>query len=162
MDTELEGVVGRRVDLFGPTVEFLTSASNAEVFCVLKGVIPPGVFVPLHSHADMEDFYVISGEVLAVRQGANGYETTVRGAGDYVRVPSGVRHGWRNVSSEPFVSLIITTPTLGKFLLEAGRPIAEAAQPPTSDDFARFANLSAKYDYWNAGPEENATVGIRL
>jgi quercetin dioxygenase-like cupin family protein len=163
MDAEMDAKVGERVDLFGPSVEFLTPTSDAKgAFCVLRGVIPPGVSVPLHSHADIEDFYVISGEALALRQGARGYESTAHKTGDYVRVPCGVRHGWRNVSSEPFVSLIITTPTLGQFFLEAGRPIEQASQPPTSEDFARLANTSAKYGYWNAGSEENAAVGIAV
>jgi quercetin dioxygenase-like cupin family protein len=155
--------VGQRVDLFGPTVEFLTPTSEANgAFCVLRGVIPPGVSVPLHSHADIEDFYVVSGEVLAVKQAAHGYVSTACKAGDYVRVPSGAPHGWRNVSNEPFVALVITTPTLGKFFLEAGRPVEQASQPPTPADFARLASLSAKYGYWNAGSEENAAAGIRI
>ena len=158
-----QDVIGQRIDLFGPSVEFLTSPYDPQKdFCVLRGIIPPGGAAPLHSHRDVEDFYVISGEVLALRKGAHGYESIACKAGEYIRVPSGVPHGWRNVSSEPFVTLVITTPTLGKFFLEAGRPIEEAPQPPTSDDFARFANVSAKYGYWNASPEENAAAGIRL
>ena len=96
-----------------------------------------------------------------MKQGEHGYESTACKAGDYIRVPSGVRHGWRNVSGEPFVALIITTPTLGKFFFEAGRPVEQASHPPTSEDFARMVNISAKYRHWNAGPEENAAVGIR-
>lgn len=42
MDAEMDGVVGRRLDLFGPTVGFLTPPSEAETFCVLRGTIPPG------------------------------------------------------------------------------------------------------------------------
>lgn len=163
MEAGIDAKVGERIDLFGPSLEFLTPTSDAKgAFCVLRGMIPPGVSVPLHSHADIEDFYVISGEALALRQAAQGYATAAHKTGDYVRVPSGVRHGWRNVSSEPFVSLIITTPTLGKFFLEAGRPVGQASQPPTLEDFARLANISAKYGYWNATPEENAAVGIRV
>jgi quercetin dioxygenase-like cupin family protein len=154
MDAEMESVIGRCVDLFGPSVEFLTSPYDPEKgFCVLRGTLPPGGAAPLHSHRDSEDFYVISGEALALRQGAHGYDSIARQAGDFIRVPSGARHGWRNVSSEPFVALIVTTPTLGRFFLEAGRPIEQASQPPTSDDFARFANVSARYGYWNADPE---------
>jgi hypothetical protein len=42
------------MELFGPTVEFLTSPQEAQNgFCVLLGTIPPGVFVPPHSHADI-------------------------------------------------------------------------------------------------------------
>jgi uncharacterized RmlC-like cupin family protein len=127
---------------------------------MLRGTIPPSVSVPLHSHADVEDFYVVSGEVLAVKQGEHGYESILCRAGDHVRVPGSMRHGWRNVSSEPSALLIVTTPTLGRFFVEAGRPIEQASEPPTSDDLARLANVSAKYGYWNAAPEENAAVGI--
>jgi hypothetical protein len=48
---------GPRLDLFGPSVEFLTSPKDAnQNFRVLRGVIPPGLAVPLHSHPDVEDF----------------------------------------------------------------------------------------------------------
>jgi quercetin dioxygenase-like cupin family protein len=51
-------------------------------------VIPPGVSVPLHSHPDTENFFVISGEVQALRQGAQGYEWIVAKAGDHLHVPA--------------------------------------------------------------------------
>jgi uncharacterized RmlC-like cupin family protein len=162
LHAELEGVVGRRIDLFGPTVEFLSTPSATEAFCALRGTIPPGAFVPLHSHADVEDFYVVSGEALALRQCARGYESALCGAGDHVRLPGGVRHGFRNVSSEPFVSLVVTTATLGSFFLEMGRPLEQASLPPAPEDFVRRVSVAAKYGYWLASPEENAAVGIRL
>jgi hypothetical protein len=50
MSTEMNPTTGLRVDLFGPTVEFLTSPQEASIdFCVLRGVTPSGVSVPLHS-----------------------------------------------------------------------------------------------------------------
>ena len=167
MSTEINPTTGLRVDLFGPTVEFLTSPQEASIdFCVLRGVIPPGVSVPLHSHPDTEDFFVISGEVHALRQGTQGYEWIVAKAGDYLHVPTGARHGWRNVSSEPLVAFIITTRRLGQFFQEVGRPVASTPQSVTAEDLAHFlahyATVSAKYGYWDATPEENAAVGIRL
>jgi uncharacterized RmlC-like cupin family protein len=96
--------------------------------------------------------------VQAWRQGADGYEWIDGKAGDYVHVPSGARHAWRNVSSEPNVALIITTPKLGRYFLEAGRPLSAARQPITSEDIARLAAISAKFGYWDATPEENAAV----
>ena len=65
MDAETDLMVGQRIDLFGSSVEFLTPTSGAEAFCVLGGTILPGGSVSLHSHADVEDFYVVSGEILA-------------------------------------------------------------------------------------------------
>jgi quercetin dioxygenase-like cupin family protein len=165
--TEINPTTGLRVDLLGPTMEFLTSPQEASIdFCVLRGVIPPGVSVPLHSHPDTEDFFVISGEVQALRQGTQGYEWIAVKAGDHLHVRSGARHGWRNVSSEPLVAFIITTPRLGQFFQEVGRPVASTPQPVTAEDVAHFlahyATVSAKYGYWDATPEENAAVGIRL
>ena len=167
MTTEINPARGRRVDLMGPTVELLTSPQEAGIdFCLLRGVIPPGVSVPLHSHPDTEDFIVISGEVQALRQATAGYEWIEVKAGDHVHVPGNTRHAWRNTNGAPFVTYIITTPTLGNFFQEVGRPIGSTDQlVPAADvaDFlARYASAAAKYGYWNATPEENAAVGIYL
>jgi len=78
-------------------------------------------------------------------------------------VPANARHAWRNVSEEPLVNLIITTKRLGRFFQEAGRPATGTRQPPpTPEELTRFAAISAKDGYWNATPEENAAVGIKL
>jgi quercetin dioxygenase-like cupin family protein len=163
MSTEINATTGLRLDLLGPTVEFLTSPQEPSIdFCVLRGVIPPGVSVPLHSHPDTEDFFVISGEVQALRQGPQGYEWVAVKAGDHLHVPCGARHGWRNVSSEPLVGFIMTTTRLGQFFQEVGRPVASTPQPVTAENLAHFLTVSAKYGYWNATPEENTAVGIRF
>ena len=165
--TEINPATGLRVDLMGPTVEFLTSPQEAGIdFCLLKGVIPPGVSVPLHSHPDTEDFIVIAGEVQALRQRTSGYEWIELKAGDHVHVPGNAQHAWRNTASAPFVTYIITTPKLGKFLQEVGRPIGSTDQPVTAEDIAdfvaRFQSVAEKFGYWNGTPEENAAVGIYL
>ena len=77
-------------------------------------------------------------------------------------MPSGARHCWRNVSSEPLVAFIITTTRLGQFFQEVGRPVVSTPQPVTVEDLAHYETVSAKYGYWNASPEENAAVGIRF
>jgi quercetin dioxygenase-like cupin family protein len=63
------GTTHEPFDFYGPVLEFLTLPEEAENdFCVLRGVIPPGIAVPLHSHPDTETFFVISGEVLALKR----------------------------------------------------------------------------------------------
>ena len=156
---------GLRVDVLGPTVEYMLPPDEArDSFCVLKGVIPPGGVVPLHSHPDVEDYVVISGEIQGLRlsQDAHSHEWIVGKAGDYMHVPGGAPHAWRNVSAEPVVTLIFTTPKIGRFFQEIGRPVTPTPQPVTPEDLAHFAAVSATYGYWNATPEENATVGISL
>ena len=46
------------LDVLGPTVEFLVLPSESTAgYCIMKGTIPPGVSVPLHSHPDDEIFF---------------------------------------------------------------------------------------------------------
>jgi quercetin dioxygenase-like cupin family protein len=163
MSIEKNPTTGQVVELFGPTLEFLTLPEDAlNDFCVLKGTIPPGVFVPLQAHPDTEDFLLISGSVEGLKPDAEGYEWIAAKAGDYIHVPGSAKHARRNVSSEPVVMLIITTKRLGQFVQETGRPVTGAPQPVTPEALARFAAVSARYGYWNATPEENAAVGIHL
>jgi quercetin dioxygenase-like cupin family protein len=163
MELEKNPTTGQVVDLFGPTVEFLTSPQDEHNdFCVLKGTIPPGGFVPLHTHADTEDFLILSGSMEGLRRDPQGYKWISANAGDYIHKPGGAQHAWRNVSRAPAVSLMITTPKLGRFFQEVGRPVTGTPLPPTPEELARFAAVSARYGYWNATPAENAAVGIQM
>lgn len=150
---------GLTVDVFQTTVEFLTTENG---FSVLRGVVPPGVIVPIHSHPDVEDFIVIAGSVQCLKQDAEGYEWITAKAGDYVHVPGNARHAWRNISNEPSIQLIITTNKMERFFREAGKPRGGIFQPPTPEELAKFAALSATYGYWLATPEENAAVGMHV
>ena len=85
MSLEKNPTTGLVLEFFGPTVEFLTSPEDEQNdFCVLKGTIPPGVSVPLHSHPDTEDFLVISGSVEGLRHDAGGLQVD-RGEGRRLR-----------------------------------------------------------------------------
>ena len=78
-------------------------------------------------------------------------------------MPGNARHAWRNVSGKPLLNLIITTKRLGRFFQRGGETRDGAPRPPpTSEELARFAAISAKYGYWNATPEENAAIGIQM
>jgi len=162
LDDVAERSHGEVIDLpDGATVEFLTPPDAAGGFCVMRGVIPPGGIVPLHSHADAEAFLVLSGTKQVLLHGAAGPEWHRVQAGDYIDVASGTPHAWRNDSDQPVVDLLITTNRLGQFFREMRRP-AGATGPPTPDDLARLGALAQKYGYWTATPEENAAVGIYL
>lgn len=152
---------GAVLDLFGPTVEFLTAPNGRDPLCVMRGVVPPGAIVALHSHGDAETFFVISGSKEVLVEGGAGLEWHRVNAGDYVDIASGSPHAWRNDTSEPAVDLIVTTRRMGRFFQEVGRP-AEDAGPPSPEDLGRFAAVAATYGYWLATPEQNAAVGIEL
>ncbi|OBI20455.1 MULTISPECIES: cupin domain-containing protein [unclassified Mycobacterium] len=147
------------LEVFGPVVEFMTPPDEDQL-CVMRAVIPPGVLVPLHSHNDFEDFYILAGSHQVLVEVGGGLQWRDAQAGEYVRVPGDVPHAHRNVSREPAVDLIITTARMGRFFREVGRPVGSA--PPTTREVARFVEVAARYGYRLATPDENAAVGITV
>jgi len=149
------------LDVLGPTVEFLTDPLERGLqYCVIKGTIPPGVPVPLHSHRDPETFYVVSGSV-QTRVGDRDWQTVT--SGQCLHIPGQVKHAHRNVTDQPVVEIVVTTPSLGRFFSEVGRHAAQGtAVPPSPRDLARFAEIADKYGHWLASPAENEAIGIHL
>jgi mannose-6-phosphate isomerase-like protein (cupin superfamily) len=129
----------------GATAEILTPLGD-RMPCVLRGTIPAGGVVPLHSHADPETFLMTDGEI----EGFLGGEWARREAGDVHHVPGHARHAWRNVSRGPAEMFLVTTGTLARFFREV------AADPDS------FLEISDRYGYWNATPEENAAIGLTV
>ena len=153
---------GMSFDVLGPVVEFLTSPDGQGEPCVMKGTIPPGAVVPLHSHPDSEAFFVIAGTQQVLTKSATDVAWHEVQAGDYVYIAPGTPHAWRNDSEDPVIDLIVTTPPLGRFFQEAGKPTDGASLPPSPGDLARMVAVAAKYHYWLGSVEENAAVGINL
>ena len=146
-----DGTRNRAVDMLGPAVEFLTEPQPQGSFCVMRGVLPPGMTVPLHSHDDAEDFLVLAGIHQVLLQGPDGLEWAEARAGDYVHIPAGTPHAHRNTSPHPAVDLVITTARLGQFFAEAGRPVTGPPQPPPApSDVARFTALAGRYGHTRA------------
>jgi quercetin dioxygenase-like cupin family protein len=150
-------------DILGAIVEFLTPP-DAAVYCVIKGTIPAGQVVPLHSHTDDETFYVHSGRVEVLSERGAKLEWQTVKAGDSIHIPADAKHAFRNSFSEPVVQLITTTPRLGRFFREVGKPFSPAMpqRAPTPEEIERFTRVAAEYRHWLANPEENAAVGISL
>jgi quercetin dioxygenase-like cupin family protein len=103
-----EGTYGV-LDVFGPTLEFLILPEQADGgYCAMTGTIPPGGSVPLHSHPDIESFFLVSGAVRVMSQREDSFEWLDVRRGEFVSVPSNAKHAWQNTSSGPAVQLIIT------------------------------------------------------
>jgi len=151
------------LDVLGPTLQLLTPLGEGDDLpCVMRGVIPPGVIVPLHRHPEPETFFGISGEIEGFAQSAHGARWTCIKPGNVFHVPGGAQHAFRNFGREPAVSLVVSTSRLGRFFSEVGIPAGLAARPPFAAQVRRFLDVAARYGYWNATPEENAAIGLAL
>ncbi len=154
-----------KYDFFGPTLEFLTSPSDEDAaYCIMKGTIPPGTAIPIHSHPDDESFYILSGTARVLTETNNKLRWEEVRAGDLVHVHQSTKHAWKNDSVDPIVVVATTTPTLGKFFQEVGRPIIPGIRllPPTPDELQNFVRVSMKYGHWMGSPQENADLGISM
>jgi mannose-6-phosphate isomerase-like protein (cupin superfamily) len=130
----------------GATVETLTPVGDG-LPCVLRGSIPAGGIVPLHCHADPETFIMIGGEMESYLRD----EWSRIVAGEILHVPGHAHHAWRNVSRAAAEMWLVTTGKMARFFRDvAGRSPDE------------FLELSERYGYWNATPEENAAIGLTV
>jgi quercetin dioxygenase-like cupin family protein len=150
---------GPTLDCFGGYIQILSKATD---FWVLRGIVPPGSVVPMHSHDDAEDFFILSGSQQVLVGDGDDMTWVDATAGDYIRVPGQAVHAHRNVTDRPAIDLVVTTARLGRFFEEIGRPITADHQPPTDEEVAAFVEKSIEYGYQLATPEENAAYGIEL
>lgn len=148
-------------DAGGARLRFLahSEVTGDEHMGVLSGSVWPGLIVPLHSHEDVELFYIQSG-VLEHFQEAVGW-VTVR-QGDLVIVRGSVKHAWRNSTENLAEVLVFTWGRLCKWLEGLTRPFdpSQPPAPPTPEYLQRLVASTINYGYWTATPEENAAIGL--
>jgi quercetin dioxygenase-like cupin family protein len=139
-----------------PMNEYLTEVSNNEVdYCVIRCSLPAGAVVPMHSHAERETFYVLSGNLEALI----GDRWAKLGLGDILDVRDGARHAWRNSSQLSASMICVTTTRLARFLQDIS---ISAAGSSAEEQAQRFLKLVQANGYWLASPEENAAVGLAV
>ena len=90
-----------KINILGPTIQFLTDPADDRAPCIMRGTMPSGVPVPLHSHADPETFFVLSGEVEGLTHAGEDFRWIAIKPGDVFHVPGGAKYAWRNTGKEP-------------------------------------------------------------
>jgi quercetin dioxygenase-like cupin family protein len=151
--------------VLGVLLQFLATPEQInDQISVMLGTVPPGVVIPLHSHADPEVFYVMEGSIEAYQAtgASSGWQTAT--AGDTVSVAGNVKHALRNTSSSPTKCLTVSKTELYKFFRELAKPFdpTQPPAPPTPEEMQELFKAAAKYEYWLASPEENKEIGIML
>jgi quercetin dioxygenase-like cupin family protein len=150
-------------DVFGPLLQFLvTPAQSFEAFALIRAIVPPGVAIPLHSHADPEVLFVLEGELNVLQYEGDAIHWLTTKPGEAVCIPGDVRHALRNTSPATVILLLTTTPNLYRFFRELGKPFhpGQPLGPPTRQDMRRLLDLAAQHNYWMASPQENAAIGL--
>lgn len=138
-------VPGRMVHLLGMLVTFkATTAETGGAFSLVEVALNRAAGMPLHRHEDAESFLILEGEV----EFTIGRETLRRGEGDFVPIPAGLPHGFRQVGGRLSRMLGISMPghIQEGFFLDAGDPVAYWAVPPSAQtNFARLAAAGQRH-----------------
>lgn len=99
----------------GRVFDFLTERVSIKVwgrdtnnaYSLMRWTVGPLANAPPHVHERYEEtFYVLSGRLEFLL----GQETIPLSAGDFARVPPGVRHGYRNATEDEVELLVSLTP----------------------------------------------------
>jgi quercetin dioxygenase-like cupin family protein len=137
---------GRR--FFGPgdQVTFLiTGAESNGAMFVGETLVPPGGGPPPHiHHREEESFFLLEG-TLALTVGT---ETLQASAGDFVHLPRGIMHTFKNTGDRPARMLIIVTPAgIEKFFEEVFDPAVEgeAPRPMSQEMLMRLLAAAPKF-----------------
>jgi quercetin dioxygenase-like cupin family protein len=150
----------------GALVQFLASevALQEQSLDVLIGVLQPGVFVPLHSHAGPEWFYILEGEMDGYTGDESGGCWGVIRQGELVVLASGVRHAWKNDSQTPVRVLSFAGTDVFAVMRKIAFPADahQAAAAPTQEFLQELHEIAAKTGNWIATPDENAAIGLKL
>ena len=147
------------VDMGGSRMELgVRIGPPASDIVLLRVRMEPDSRVPLHSHADPEGFYVLSGRMdVFLDDDTPGWRVLESGEG--ISPAQGVRHAVR--TGPGGADLILTTNNrLATFFLEAGTPVSRDASrgAPTREALDRIARAADKFGYWLASPAENASL----
>jgi mannose-6-phosphate isomerase-like protein (cupin superfamily) len=126
----------------GDLYRFLvTGAESGGAYFAMEALVPPGGGPPPHIHTrEDETFYILEGEV-SIRLGD---ATITAGAGDFVNVPRGTVHCFRNDRGAPVRMILTFTPAgIEHFFEETLERALDPTLPPPDNVEAVAARYAA-------------------
>jgi len=114
-----------------------TGKETNNAFFQFEAVVPPGGGPPPHKHSrEDESFYIVRGSLEIVLG-----DTTVQAkAGDFVFIPRGTAHRFKNVGKDTAVQLVTFVPAgMENYFNEVFPVVSDrsAAPPPVTEDLIR-------------------------
>ena len=114
----------------------VTGEESGGAYFAMEALVPPGGGPPLHIHRrEDETFYLLEGAI----EFRLGDEAIMAGPGDFVNVPRGTVHNFRNTGSETARMVLTFTPAgIERFFEETLEPAPNGAEdaPDNSDEVA--------------------------
>lgn len=136
-----EGYKGTRWNILGQV--YFPKASCDSTFA-FETNSEPGQFVPVHIHPNQDEFILVQEGVLSLK--LDGVWTEAK-AGDLVRMPRGVPHGYFNKADKPARALFWVSP--------AGKLEALFNALHEKSDIPEIIRLSAEHEVDFLPPEAN-------
>lgn len=127
-----------------------TKDDTRGIYSLFVSTVPPGEGVPIHTHFKQDEaYYLLDGE-WEMYDDTN-QETLKLGPENYVYVPMGINHGFKNIGDKPGRLVLMITPGgLEGFFEGIGQVFEDPDNPPPPlsgpPDFAKAAEVAAKYD----------------
>lgn len=126
---------------------FVTGAETGGSYELMQFVVPPGAGPPPHAHENEdESFYIVDGEFEVFLGG----QTRTLSAGDFVHLPRGVPHAFRNIGTTTgrFLCFVVPGNLEGFFAMFAREWAANEPSPPpvTEEDIGKLMAAAAKYE----------------
>jgi len=131
----------------GSRMTFLaTGKETGGAFFLSEIMVPPGGGPPPHiHHREDESFHILEG-ALTVQVGGNTLDAS---AGDFVYLPRGIAHSFKNAGNVNARAIVLITPAgLEDYFAEVFDPVTDrsAAPPPVSKELiARALAASPRY-----------------
>ena len=124
----------------------VTGEESGGAYFAMEALVPPGGGPPPHIHREEDEtFYLLAGEI----EFRLGEETVTAGPGDFINVPRGMVHCFRNASAETARMVLTFTPAgIERFFEETLEPAPnDAVDAPDNVDevAARYVAASARY-----------------
>src|SRR5215216_5101218 len=124
----------------------VTGAQSDNAYFIMEAIIPPGGGPPTHIHnREHEAFYVLEG-TLDIQIGDKVVQAS---AGDFVHIPIGTVHSFRNSGDSVARQLLIFSPSGMEHFFEETLEVAHdrSAPPPDNIDtvVARYVEAAPRY-----------------
>ena len=129
----------------GPDYLLITGAETGGAFFMAEVSVVPGGGPPPHVHSREDESFYLQQGTLAVQVGDRALKVS---AGDFVHMPRGMMHSFKNVGEETAKLVMVATPAgLENYFAEVFFPAADIADIPQIGPavIARAMNTAPRY-----------------